>query len=172
MSRLAKRFRIWFRSWYEQQLSLPFGINQFLANFAFIQLTPHEYVELNPPSSHCGTLRLTSKDARPVVTFKYWPPGAEYKEFSNVQVILEEGSRQTRNFRFQVREEVPQMKVTSVDAKEKTVTLEGIGPSWTDWEIATLKDHRIEVLRDLFLGFAFYAPMRAEHKKKIVEAVK
>ena len=160
MSRLAKRFRIWFRSWYEQQLSLPFGINQFLANFAFIQLTPHEYVELNPPSSHCGTLRLTSKDARPVVTFKYWPPGAEYKEFSNVQVILEEGSRQTRNFRFQVRQEA------------KAFSEKGVETIWTDWEVATLKDHRIEVLRDLFLGFAFYAPMRAEHKKKIVEAVK
>lgn len=31
---------------------------------------------------------------------------------------------------------------------------------------------KLRLLRDLFLGFAFYAPMRAEHKKKIVEAVK
>ena len=162
MSRLMKRFRIWFRSWYESQLSLPYGITQFLANFAFIQLTPHEYVELNPPSSHCGTLRLTSKDARPVVSFKYWPPGEEFSDrFNQVQVILEMGSRQTKNFRFQVREER-----AAFGAKEDGSGVAAV-PVWTDWEVATLKDHRIEVLKDLFLGFAFFPYMRTEHKRKV-----
>lgn len=128
-----------FREWYENRISLPFGIRQFQANVAFIQVTNEEFLMLNPPSNYCGDIYLTVEGARPTLTYPVWLPGMEYpkdpKNLPVVNMIIENDSK------FQIKGE-------------------------TDWEPITLMDPRIAPLKDLFLGFAFYPSLRKEMKQK------
>lgn len=148
MSQLLRFFRQYFRSWYEKSLNLDYGINMFLVNFAFIQVTPEEEIELNSPSPFTGQIVVSSSDMRPVLTYKLWPMGAEFKDFERVQLIIEKAEK---GFRFQTRKEV------KVDGESQ----------WSGWEITSQSEHEVAVLKDLFYGFAFHQPMQAAHKRKI-----
>jgi hypothetical protein len=130
-----------FRTFYENRIQLPYGIRQFLANVAFLQLGPEESVMLNPPSAYCGDVLLTTVGARPHLLYPVWLPGMDYNKATmpKVKVLVEDRGI------FQVKDaETPQ----------------------ADWELVTIKDPRISPLKDLFLGFAFYTPLRAEMKQK------
>lgn len=140
-------FWVWLRKWYESRINLRNGYLCFLANVAFIQLTHEEYVDLNAPSKFTGTVRVTSQGMRPVLTFKFWPTGEEWKKtLPFVSVIIEEKRLLARN--------VPVKK----------------GDPEGEWETVTIEDPRVAPLEPLFHAFAFYQPLRADHKKKLSEA--
>ncbi len=145
MKKLKAKFLIWFRKRYEARVSLPFGISQFIANVAFIQLSKEEYIDLNPCSSAIGTIRVTTTDMRPMLTYKYWREGMEWTEsLPMIQVIVEQRG-------FQLRE---------LGAKTAS-----------EWELVTIEDARVAVLKDLFLAWAFYAGLRPDWKHKLPEVV-
>lgn len=127
---------------YEANLNIDFGIKCFVANVAFIQLTPEEYIILNPPSQYTGNIFLTTQGLRPKLIFNYWIKGADYPEKSEnlpkCEVLIDDWNR------FQIRD------VCDVEQ---------------DWESAPSSDHRIQLLRDLFLGFAFYPSLVKEMKQ-------
>lgn len=78
-----------------------------------------------------------------MLSYRYWPVGWEWREdLPAVQVIIEE-----KRILFKCPQD------TSI-------------PNDPLWEVGHLEHPVIAPLRDLFLGFAFYQPMRAEHKKK------
>lgn len=147
----------WFRRRYENRISLPYGRLQFLGNFAFIQMGPDEYVDINAPSKRIVTdVRLTATGARPVLTFRYWPAGMQWRaDMPAVSVIVEE-------------------KRTLIKFCDSTLpSLEGIfseDPDLKDgWQVAdgrAVIGEIVSLLDMMFLGFAFYQPLRAEHKKK------
>lgn len=127
-----------FRETYENRIQVNYGIMQFLANFAFIQISNEESITLNPPSAYGSDIVVTTSGSRPVLTYRYWPKGKVYDTgLPSVEVIVEKSGF------FQVRE----------------------AGSDQDWEIVRLTDERIAPLKDMFLGFAFYPPLRAEWKK-------
>lgn len=131
-----------FRLFYENRINLKYGISQFLANVAYIQLTHEEFVMLNPPSAWCGDIHLTTKGIRPLLSYPVWPNGMEYPEDPKaipfVQVIVES------NEKFQIKE----------------------GLNEGDWNAVTIADPRVAPLKDMFLSFAFHSPLRSEWKKK------
>lgn len=141
---MFKRIREFFlrkyRTWYEDRINLQYGINQFLANVAFIQLTHEEFLILNPPSAYCGDIHLTTEGMRPVLTYSVWLEGMEYpkehRHLPTAKVIVERDKFQVWN--------------------QET----------SEWDYVTIKDERVRHLKDLFLAFAFYPPLRAEWKKK------
>lgn len=136
---LRNKFRIAFRKYYEARISLPYGIAQFIGNVAQIQLNTREYLVLNPPSKYLGDIRVTTFDSRPLLTYKWWPNGAEWKEqMPEVECIVELRG-------FQIRD---------------------LGKN--EWEIMKdFEDPRLVHLKDLFLSFAFYPSLREEHKRAI-----
>lgn len=130
-------FRRKLRSFYESEISLPHGVLQFFANFAFIQLTTDEYVDLSPCSKHTGDIRITSKDGRPKLTYKYWPPNFEYKE---------------------------DMPVLSLIIEERRLILKD---GDKEWDAVDIDDPRVVPLHGIFHACSFHWPMRAEHKRKL-----
>lgn len=134
----------WFRKRYENEVSLPYGILKFLGNFVMLQMGPEEYLDITAPSRRIVTnIRITPNGARPMLSYRYWPVGWEWREdLPAVQVIIEE-----KRILFKCPQD------TSI-------------PNDPLWEVGHLEHPVIAPLRDLFLGFAFYQPMRAEHKKK------
>lgn len=126
---------------YEELISLPHGIAQFIGNVASIQLTKLQYLVLTSPSKHLGDLYLTTYDSRPLLRYKWWPKGMEWKEdMPECEVIVELRGMQVRDL-----------------GKE-------------EWELVDMSDERLMHLRDLFLGFAFYQPLRKEHVREIENA--
>lgn len=132
------------REWYSNRISLPYGINAFLGNVAFIQLEHNEHLFLNPCSAYVGTIHVTTVGMRPLLTYSLWVEGEEWKpEMPKVQVIVEARG-------FQVKAQ---------------------GAPETNWEVVSIDDKRVAPLKDLFLAFAFYAPLRAEWKRPNTEIV-
>lgn len=136
---LRTKFNRWFRAYYENRVSIPWGIAQFMANVAYIQLNKEEYIELNPSSQRMGTIRLTTSDMRPMLTYKFWEEGKAWADdLREVQVIVE-----LRGF---------QVKWKDQPANE-----------W-DLVVGIDTDPRIAVLKDLFISAAFYPGLRQEWK--------
>lgn len=132
--------KTWFRKRYEARVNLRFGYLQFLGNFASLQLTPEEYVDLNSPSKRTGDIRITSNDARPMLAFKYWPPGKDWSEdLPVVRLILEE----------------KRIMLSEQESEAPAI-----------WDNVELTHPIVNELKDLFLAFAFFPSMRPEHKKK------
>lgn len=128
-----------FREVYENRIQVKFGIHQFLNNVAFIQLSNEEQLTLPPASSYGYEITLTTVGLRPLLRYRYWPKGMEFKgDLPEVEVIVE------KNCLFQVRPAGQNI----------------------EWELVDLTDERVAVLKDLFLGFAFYPPLRPEWKVK------
>lgn len=143
IKRLVNRIHIFFRKYYENRINLPFGIASFVGNVAFIQLDKTEYLTINAPSRLLSDITIMTHDMRPLLRFSYWPKNQNWAEDYKppiIECIVEIGRG------IQVRE---------------------VGSS--DWELVTIEDPRVEQLKDLFLSFAFYQPLRAEHKRKLLE---
>ncbi len=129
----------------ETQLSLPYGVAQFIGNVAYVQITPEEAITLRSPSLRLSDIVVTAKDMRPLLTYRYWPKGMTWQaEMPLVQAIVEINKGKVR------------LQVRSND----------------EWESVGITDERVAPLRDLFLSFSFYQPIRKEHKvrKEIVSA--
>lgn len=126
----------WFRKFYENRISIRHGYMQFLGNVAYIQISHEEYITLNPSSKRTGDIKVTTSGSRPVLNYKFWPPNVVYSE------------------------SLPEVTLI---LEEDRISVEEPHGSWT---IVDRKDPRVAALDDLFLSFAFYQPMRVEHKKK------
>jgi hypothetical protein len=145
LKRITDFFKRLFRKYYEGRINLKFGVSQFIANVAFIQLTHEEFLMLSPPSAYCGDIHLTTVGMRPVLTYPVWVPGMAYPDDEKlpiVQAIIDS------NEKFQVR-----------DFRDEK------NPG--EWEPVTIQDPRVSPLKDLFLAFAFFCPLRTEFKRKI-----
>lgn len=150
MKNLKAKVLNWFRIRYEDRISLKWGIRQFIANVAFIQLNSREYIDLNPASEYIGMIRLTTSDMRPMLTYKYWPQGTTWGlDMPIVDTIVEE-----RGFQVRTRKRV--------NANTDEVIT-------SDLEVVDSADPRVRVLKDLFLSFAFYPTLRAEWKLPLEE---
>ncbi len=135
---LANVFKDKFRNAYESQINIQYGIHQFIANCAFVQLEKSEHLILSSPSPYLGEVTVSTHDMRPMLTYKYWPKNMEFREeMPKVQCIIELRGLQVRS----------------------------VGD--TDWQLVTMEDERVKHLKDLFLAFAFYPSLRAEHKRKL-----
>lgn len=144
IKRLVNRIHVLLRSYYENRINLPFGIASFIGNIAFVQLNRTEFLTINSPSKRLSDLTVTTHDMRPLLRYSYWPKEQNWQEGYKPPVI--ETIVEIRGF--QVRE---------------------LGAS--DWDLVTIEDPRVEQLKDMFLGFAFYQPLRAGHKQKLLEVV-
>lgn len=130
------------KGWVQREFlrqNLAYARLQFLANFAVIQMTTLEYLDLSPASKRTGDVRVTSSGMRPVLTFKYWPVGAEYgPTLPTVQIIVEE---------------------------RRLLVKDSAQPD-RDWVLANNSHPYVKELDSFFLSFRFHHAMRAEHKKK------
>lgn len=112
-----------------------------MGNVAFIQLSPLEFVNM-AAVPRAASLWLTVAGARPVLNYQAWIPDPENDtmgEWKPVKVIVERTGFQ----------------VAAGDLAEPV------------WETVDITDPRVSPLRDVFLGFAFYASLLAEHKKPL-----
>lgn len=134
-----------FRKHYENRISLPYGMARFISNVAFIQLTHEQFVSLMPCMG-IADLWVTTVGLRPVLHYKVF-----LEDWVQCECIIEERG-------LQVREEIE--------------PLEGEPQQWTDWEMVSIDDKRVEKLKDMFLGFAFYTPLLAEHKRPLLTVAK
>lgn len=137
------------RTWYERQINLDHGRLMFLGNVATLQLGPEEYIDINPCSKHIvSSIRITATGARPVLAFTHWPKGMEWREeMPIVRVIIEEKRTLIR------------LASTPCEADSPTDAKAG-------WFVPQPNDPILPLLNDLFHAFAFYQPLRAEHKRK------
>lgn len=125
-----------FRIYYENLISLPFGVARFMGNVAFIQLNSREYVDLCPVP-RVVNLWVTVSGTRPVLYYSVYRKSLD--QWAPVQVVVEQ-----RGFNLK-----PQ------------------GAADETWELVDINHECLEPLKDIFLAFAFYAPLRADHKKLI-----
>lgn len=132
----------------KRPIDAEFGVLKFIQNFAAIQVVQGESVTLNPPSGRVSDVTVVAAGGRPKLTYKYWPK------------------------RFEYREEMP---VVNVILEQDRILLQGESGAQDDWSVVTINDSRIKPLHPMFDAFAFYMPMRAEHKlatKKDADAQK
>ena len=164
LKKIKNRALVWFRKRYENRISLPYGITRFISNIAFVQLTHEEMIDLAPLPRFAGAW-VTTTGMRPVINY-----GVFTTEWIYVQLIVE------LDRGFQIHEELPESKKERLVIEQanslannpqdmKPVPKPKFGTD--DWEMATIDDPRVEPLKDMFLGFAFYAPFTASMKKRI-----
>ena len=149
---MISRIKSYLRTWYENQISLPHGIMQFVANVAFCQLGRTEYLKLTPTDKRMGEIKVTCSDSRPTMTFTRWPEGEDFKDsvwkFPHHQVIVELD-------KFQVR-------MGKRPREDKPVI-------WGDWKVEHFKDTKDQALlglKDIFLAHAFYPWIRKDQAHK------
>lgn len=143
---LRSRINTAFRVYYENRISLKFGIAQFLGNVAFLQIGPDEYLELPPCEPGMGKITVTTTGIRPKLRYTYWPKGMAHKEkMPEVEVIVELRGFQVRN-----------LDGSQTDDCEAS-----------EWDLVGIDDERVAPLKNLFLGFAFYLPLQESHKLKV-----
>jgi len=161
--RYRDKFRIWFRNYYEARLALPYGITRFVSNIAFIQLTHEEKLDLGS-GHHLANFWVTTTGMRPVLNYAVFTT-----EWVHVQVIIEIDRG------FQLRQETPEsaahrlelLKANSVANRQEDLQIVPPPAYAEEWNLTPITDPRLEVLKDVFLAFAFYAPLTADMKKRI-----
>jgi hypothetical protein len=130
-----------FRIYYENRISLPYGMARFMSNVAFIQLNAREFVELAPCNGF-GNPWVTVSGMRPLINYSVFVDGSSRMgDWMPMQAIVESRGVQVR----------------------------AQGSDDTAWELVKFDDPRVAPLKDMFLGFAFYAPLLASHKKPLEE---
>lgn len=129
------------RKWYENRVSVKYGYLKLLGNVAMLQMSPGEYLDITSPNKRIVTdIRVSVTGVRPMLIYRYWPKGAAWET---------------------------DFPVTKVILEEKRISVCNENDVWF---VAGEDDERVAALRDMFLSFAFYQPLRAEHKKKKVDA--
>lgn len=156
-----------FRVHYENRISLRFGIQRFIGNVAFIQLTHEEYIPLFQ-LDRVADLWVTARGMRPLLNYSVF-----LDDWKMVQVIVEARG-------FQINQETPESeknRKTIIEENSKALSIEAMKKvPWPEfnqetWETVGFEDPRLEPLKDLFLGCAFYLPLCAEHKRKLSEKI-
>lgn len=119
-------------------------------------------MELSAPSKNSGLINVTANDARPMLTYKYWPKGMEWREeMPLISVILEER---------RILRQINVTPVTGQAAVGLVVPLDKDTDFGDDWVPIEIDDPWIQPLHPMFQAFAFYQPMRPEHKRKAPDA--
>lgn len=148
---MFRRIRQLFQAWYERRINFRYGVMQFVANIAFLQMKRGDYLILTPPSKRLGEVKVICKDLRPMLSFQYWEPKLDLAaikpwQFPHYEVIVELE-------KFQYRRGVRPSEEGEIE--------------WEEWDPIHdgTKHPVIWELRDLFLAQAFYSGIRKDHVK-------
>ena len=133
----------WFRRTDSKAQTLRRGYLNLLSNVALIQMSPEERVMLSSPSKRTGDVTVTVSGMRPTLGFTYWPPGVAWSEALPVVSLILEPERISKR------------------VGDGNVEL---------WSIVTMDDPAVRELNSLFMAFAYYQPIRADHKRKASDA--
>lgn len=166
---IKDRIHFYLRAYYEKRVSLSYGISRFLSNIAFIQLTHEERIDMGSVSN-IGGLWVTTQGIRPVLNYSVFVaggPDARFGMWVAVQVFMEDKRP------LQLRIETEESRLARLQAAETMVKnalwmSQLPEPKFADtWEMTDINNPHIAPLRDMFLGFALYAPLIASMKRKI-----